>query len=193
MRRFYVLVFFLAQLFALGQLKINFSNSDSLINISLSDSNWFYSNVNNVNFYKKEVDDKNWIKARTNLTEKEIKKLNFKGFAWFRKHIFIDSTLKNTPLVLTLFQRGASEIYLNGLLIEKIGVIGKTRDDEELDNGENYPVFINPVYGADNVIAIKYSNNCMKRAMDKTVKFLPDLEFKLIQAVLFILVILTEA
>jgi len=164
MRKFYFLIFIFLKLIVLGQVKVNLSNSDSLINKSLSDSNWLYSDVEDVNFYIKEFDDKNWKKSRTNLRENEIKKLNFKGFAWFRKHIFIDTLFKNTPLVLSINQKGASEIYLNGLLIKKIGVIGKTKDDEEFDNGKNLPIFINPKYGADNVIAIKYSNKLYEKS-----------------------------
>lgn len=67
-------------------------------------------------------------------------------------------------MVLSINQRGASEIYFNGVLIEKIGLIGKNREDEEFNNGKNQPIFISPKYGQDNLIVIKYSNKLYEKS-----------------------------
>ena len=167
MRVVSLLICFCVQLFVVGQINISNNNSRAFgktLNTHFNDSAWLYNSTDNQNFSKKEFNDSAWLKTKTNLTEKQVEKLNFIGFAWFRKHFFVDSNLKNTPLVLTIVQKGASEIYFNGVLLQKIGKIGKTESDEERNTGEDSPLFVTPIYGADNVIAIKYSNTAYKHS-----------------------------
>ena len=41
------------------------------------------------------------------------------GIGWFRLHLRIDSTLRNTTLALSIYHLGASEIYFDG---QRVGV-----------------------------------------------------------------------
>ena len=81
MRNIYFFGFLLIQLIALGQLDDEVSKNDSLLNTQLADSTWLYTTTNNPNFYKKEINDSIWQKAKTSLFESDFKKLNFTGFA----------------------------------------------------------------------------------------------------------------
>ncbi len=157
MRKVYLLIFVCIQLIVFGQIDIN-NTKFKAFNVNLQDSTWLYNTLDSIVFSKKEFADSSWPKTILILSQNDVKKINFTGFAWFRKHIFIDTSFKNTPLLISVSQKGASEIYLNGILLQKIGKIAKTESDEERNTGEDTPLFINPIYGADNVIAIKYSN-----------------------------------
>jgi hypothetical protein len=166
MRHFLFLVFVFFQLIAFGQIKIGLPEQEISINKLLADSNWLYYTNSSNDLFKKEINDSDWQKCETSLFEHDINKLQFTGSAWFRRHIFIDSSYKNTPLVLNISQEGASEIYFNGVLVKKIGVIGLNSSDEVRNNGDYNPIFITPKYGEDNVIAIKYSNKSYKFSYD---------------------------
>ncbi len=166
MRRFYFLVFVLFTVIAFGQIKIGLPEQEIPINKLLADSNWLYSANSSTDLYKKGINDSGWQKCKTSIFEDDINKLHFTGFAWFRRHICIDSSYKNTPLVLNISQEGASEIYFNGILVKKIGVIGRNSSDEVRNNGDYSPIFISPKYGEDNVIAIKYSNKSYNFSYD---------------------------
>ena len=70
----------------------------------------------------------------------------------------MDSTLWNTPLALNLVnQAGASEIYLDGVLIYKFGKVGTQKPEEEAGRDANpKPVLF--IDKTDHVIAVRYSN-----------------------------------
>lgn len=166
MRKVYLLIFVCIQLIVFGQIDIN-NTKLKAFNVNLQDSTWLYNTLDSIVFSKKEFADSSWPKTTLILSQNDVKKINFTGFAWFRKHIFIDTSFKNTPLLISVSQKGASEIYLNGTLLQKIGKIAKIESDEERNTGEDTPLFINPIYGADNVIAIKYSNQSYEHSYSR--------------------------
>ncbi len=60
-----------------------------------------------------------------------IKSYNWNGIGWFRKTIVIDSSLLNKTIALTLNHIGASELYINGKLINKFGTVSQNSKDEK--------------------------------------------------------------
>ena len=53
---------------------------------------------------------------------------NWTGVGWFRLHFALDSTLQDQTLALTVAHFGASEIYLDGKLIQHFKAVGVAND-----------------------------------------------------------------
>ncbi|MGH9942969.1 MAG: SpoIIE family protein phosphatase [Pyrinomonadaceae bacterium] len=77
------------------------------------------------------------------------------GAAWFRLRLQVDDALVNRPLALRVRHWGASEIYLDGKLLRRFGVIGAARDVEE--NPRALPMPFVFTEGGEHTIAIRYS------------------------------------
>jgi signal transduction histidine kinase len=58
---------------------------------------------------------------------------------------------------MAIFQRGASEIYLDGKLIHRLGVVSKDPDEEVLFNPNYTPYSFQLTNDRDHVLAIRYS------------------------------------
>jgi serine phosphatase RsbU (regulator of sigma subunit) len=69
----------------------------------------------------------------------------------------VDSSLWSVPLALNLWQTGASEVYLDGKLLCRLGKVGPSKAEEEalIERNPRCIVFDNQ---EDHVLAIRYSN-----------------------------------
>ncbi|MEJ7741750.1 MAG: hypothetical protein WKF73_03875 [Nocardioidaceae bacterium] len=76
---------------------------------------------------------------------------------WFRLHLKVDSSLLNRSLALQVMQSGASEIYLNGKLIHKLGVVGGNSKKEVIFNPGSKPYSILFLGGNHHVLVVRYS------------------------------------
>ncbi|MCW9064699.1 MAG: SpoIIE family protein phosphatase, partial [Ignavibacteriaceae bacterium] len=107
---------------------------------------------------EQKFDDSNWDTIKTRLPVSNTPENFWKGIGWFKTNIRIDSSLINQPLAFLIDQFGASEIYLNGKLIKKLGAIGNTSEQETPYQPSNIPFTVildtNLVYN----IAVRYSN-----------------------------------
>jgi two-component system, NtrC family, sensor kinase len=77
---------------------------------------------------------------------------------WFRKEFDTDSVLNNKDLCLMIRQAGASEIYLNGQLLRKIGVVSN-EPSKEIIKSFTYgnSIYFNFKQSGKQVLAIRYS------------------------------------
>ena len=80
------------------------------------------------------------------------------GSGWFRLHLRVAPELANVPLNLEMAHLGASEVYLNGKLIRRFGVVGKTLAEETAYNPNALPLGVVLQAGTEQVIAVRYSN-----------------------------------
>jgi hypothetical protein len=104
------------------------------------------------------LDDGDWESvADTSLTNAHFPIHAWDGMAWFRLHVTVDPALMNRPLALELRQGGASEVYVDGVLVRRFGTIGAvgTRDSELNPHGD--PAALVFSGGPDHVIAVRYS------------------------------------
>ena len=97
----------------------------------LINKGWRYDLSDNIAYLNKDFDDKKWKLVAIDSPMKEYSVAK-KQIGWFRKKIFIDSSLVNKPYSLKILLTGAAEIYLNGKLVTKIGNISKNRKNDEL-------------------------------------------------------------
>jgi signal transduction histidine kinase len=121
------------------------------------DKEWKFHAGDNPEWAKLDLDDKNWVSINATDDIDKLDVLKKAEIGWFRLHIKIDSSLLNKPVVFTVKQIGASEIYLNGAMIFRFGVVSHDHDKEVLFN-PNYKPYIFQFKGSlSQVIAVRYS------------------------------------
>ena len=136
-----------------------FVHSDSLKANSISlEGIWKYSPGDDSAWGEQGFDHSNWDTLKTRMTVSNAPVDFWEGIGWFRTNIRIDSQLINQPIAFLIDQFGASEIYLNGKLIKKLGTIGKTSEEETPFQPSNIPFTVildtNYIYS----LAVRYSN-----------------------------------
>lgn len=121
-------------------------------------TNWKYHKGDDLRWADSAFDDHSWTFISPKLNLDSIPTGTFETIGWFRLHILVDTTLLNRTLAFLMTQSGASEVYLDGKLIESFGKI----DTENAANEERYdpqevPM---PIYfknSKTHVIAIRYA------------------------------------
>lgn len=125
----------------------------------LSDG-WVYHAGDHENGADLFLDDGSWHKIEMPMGPKVFETLDWQGIGWFRYSFQVAEGLKDIPLVMFLAQFGASEIYLDGMLIGEFGEVGDGRQMEQLYLIDNLTSFvpIPPLEAGEHVVAIKFSN-----------------------------------
>jgi len=133
--RFNKILFFLlaavlfTPLFAAAQTGGEFVlTADKLANgkiIELHKQRWKYQAGDDARWATVDFDDSDW----KSLTNDEINSNpaaaleNWNGKAWFRLRLQVDEQMANQPLAWRMWHWGASEIYLDGNLVQSYGFI----------------------------------------------------------------------
>ncbi|TAF65553.1 MAG: hypothetical protein EAZ55_08315 [Cytophagales bacterium] len=172
-------------------LVINFStqaqrrqtSSDEVIKLTSQElflsSGWVYHKGDNLEWAKPEFNDKKWKTINPQLWLDSLSTTDFEGIAWFRLHLTVDSSLWNKHLSLRLWQRGASEIYLNGKRIHQFGVVSPNSSEEKKYSPFGYPVSIEFEAQKEQVIAIRYSSSNAWQLYQRYGRFARTAGFKL--------------
>jgi signal transduction histidine kinase len=134
MKRILYIIGFLLPLTVFSQQEKVLTISDTtLVNRwAYLESNWSYKKGDNINWSDPKFDASSWTK----ISSKNLNKPNNKiiggdnEIVWFRKLIKTDSTFNN-PIVLYVYQVGASEIYLDGKLIRNLGKVSSNPEEIE--------------------------------------------------------------
>lgn len=144
--------------------------ADSLQNgtYDLSNLLWKYQPGDDYSWASLFFDDSNWSPVYTSLSSDTGPNVYWTGIGWFRINLRIDSSLVHTPLNLRISQYGASEIYLNGILIEKLGNISNSPESEDnyvtfslLPGDRNLTLPLKP--DTTNVLAVRYAIYSLNR------------------------------
>lgn len=121
--------------------------------------NWLLSEEDNIVFADPGYDDSRWklvydskLKIQPNKKDSYL----FKGKAWLRLHIYIDSSVKIRDFAFTLKHLGASEVYIDGKKTASFGAI-KEKNNSEYYNPNSVP-FIEHLDTGAHVIAVRYAN-----------------------------------
>jgi two-component system, NtrC family, sensor kinase len=120
---------------------------------------WRYQKGDNMDWAKPEFDDALWpMNENFNLNNADSGSIAGKNeVAWFRKRVIADSNLTDA-LVLNIYQTGASEIYLDGKLIHKLGVIS-TNPDEVVYHNPYLDLLSFPLQTKEQVLAVRFVND----------------------------------
>ncbi len=120
---------------------------------------WRFSPGDDSTWKEVDFDDSDWKVVNPAGGWKEDVRPHWTGIGWFRTRIALDSTYTREPHLLIVRQLGASEIYINGELVQSFGVVGATRESEEYAL-VNHPVGKALVMHSDTaVIAVRMSNH----------------------------------
>ena len=105
-----------------------------------------------------DFNDSTWEETPSRLPVDTLPKTGWTGAGLFRLHLQADSTLWNKPLAIYIVQKGASEIYLDGKLIKKYGIVGSTGTKETgVSTLTTPPGFINLSRSA-HVLSVRFSS-----------------------------------
>ena len=162
MKRIFVICILLLPFFTNAQPKQAYAthlNKDSLQFTYNLEENWKFHTGDDSAFAQQGLDDSQWDSVgRPNMAFHVNKKNKFTGIGWLRLHIIVDSSLTNRPLALAMTQLGASEIYLDGKLVKKYGVVSKNKDSCQYFNPERVPFTIMFPAAGEHVLAVQYAN-----------------------------------
>src|SRR5262245_7506550 len=90
-----------------------------------------------------QFDDRDWETLNgTAITLDRIPKSGWRGLGWFRLRLNSDPALAQQPLALVMVHYGASEVYLDGKLVQRFGRVGTTPDTEVAYNPNTLPINI---------------------------------------------------
>jgi serine phosphatase RsbU (regulator of sigma subunit) len=138
--------------------------ADSLQNgkpVELSKLNWQYQPGDDPRFADPQFDDHSWETLKgTAITLAHIPQRGWRGIGWFRLRFQVDPALATQPLALVMVHYGASEVYLDGKLVQRFGAVGTTPDTEVAYNPNTLPVNIALDARGEHVLAVRHS--CME-------------------------------
>ncbi len=123
--------------------------------VALDQLPWKYHAGDREEWEAENFDDGGW-KSLTNVQiNDDLSSLeDWRGRAWFRLKIAVDERLVGQPLAWRMWQWGASEIYLDGKLIQSYGTIAPDGDTEYNPRGLSFPVVF--TRGGTHTIAVRY-------------------------------------
>ncbi|MBN2426136.1 MAG: SpoIIE family protein phosphatase [Calditrichaceae bacterium] len=145
---------------------IIFVSADSLQKGDIRlDQPWRYHPGDDSTWAAADFDDSGWELLDPQMPIEQMDSINWTGIGWFRKTIRIDSSLKNKAIGFRIEQIAASEIYLNGKVVAKLGRISTDPDSEEVQQTRiSIPMTLELADDTLYTIAIRYSN--YKAAID---------------------------
>ncbi|MBL8203252.1 MAG: SpoIIE family protein phosphatase [Blastocatellia bacterium] len=133
--------------------------------VELDKLGWKYSPNDDPRFADPQFDDRAWETLNgTAITLNSIPKSGWRGLGWFRLRLKADPALANQPLALVMVHYGASEIYLDGKLIEPFGTVGATPETEIEYNPNTVPLGLVLDRRSEHVIAVRHSCLAMRDA-----------------------------
>jgi serine phosphatase RsbU (regulator of sigma subunit) len=140
--------------------------ADSLQNgnsVELSKLNWKYQPGDDPRFADPQFSDSLWETLNgTAITLNHIPQSDWRGIGWFRLRLHVDQVLAGQPLALVMVHYGASEVYLDGKLVQRFGSVGTTPDEEVAYNPNRLPINIVLDARGDHVLAVRHSSMEMR-------------------------------
>ena len=122
---------------------------------------WKYQPGDDPAWADPQFDDRAWETLNgTAITLDRIPKSGWRGLGWFRLRLKADPALARQPLALVMVHYGASEIYVDGKLVQRFGTVGTTPDTEVVYNPNTLPVDIVLDARGEHVLAVRHS--CME-------------------------------
>ena len=122
----------------------------------LLEKGWKFSPGDNPDWAKTEFDDSEWKDIDPTLDLHYLPQIRKESLGWFRIKLHVDSSLLNKPLALQVYQSIASEIYLNGNLLKRYGVVSANSNEVKAFQPINEPVGFE-FKESDQVLAVRFS------------------------------------
>jgi len=119
--------------------------------------NWKFHPGDNPSWADPDWDDSHWKPIDPSTDIHYLTELRAAEVGWFRLRLDVDTSLLGIPLAMIIFQRGASEIYLNGKLIHKLGNVSQNPEEEVIFNPNFTPYSFQFQAQSDQVLAVRFS------------------------------------
>ncbi len=142
---------------ACPQTKLGCLTIDALPKEGLLLEGWRFHPGDNPTWAAPNLDDSNWKSINPTLNINQPGPLRQAQIGWFRLHLQADSSVAKQQLALLITQQGASEIYLEGKLVHRLGVVSKDPAKEVIYNPNNTPLSFPLPAGREVVLAVRYS------------------------------------
>lgn len=156
-------------LLAIFLLTLNCSSQDSAINIFyiskippqgiVLDKGWKFTGGDNPAYASPAYDDSKWQAVDPTKDIHYLPQVRNAGVCWFRLSVSIDTTILDKPVAFVVNQIGASEIYLNGRLLQRFGTVSKKPEQLETFNPKDKPLIVQLSEGKQQEIAVRYAFN----------------------------------
>lgn len=142
----------------------DFHPTDSVLTLG---SYWPFRAGDSLQWASPSYDDSGWEEVSTYLGPSELPFLDWEGIGWFRFRLKVDSTLVNYPLALMLSpHNGASEIYLDGELIYRLGEVSVFAEDYKPYRDRRPRPIVLPDTGV-HLLAVRYVNHDAQTYLDR--------------------------
>jgi serine phosphatase RsbU (regulator of sigma subunit) len=130
----------------------------SLITTADRGAGWMYKPGDDSDWARPDLDDGSWERLPTTaFAASELPKSGWTGIGWFRLHVRVAGLASGRSLALGLQHWGASEIFVDGRLVQRFGRVGPTTATEQPFNPRGRPVLVTPLDDREHVIAIRLS------------------------------------
>jgi signal transduction histidine kinase len=125
----------------------------------LLDKGWKYQAGDNAAYAAPDFDDSRWQSIDPTLELPRLPQLKEAGMGWFRLTLQVDSSLTGKMLSMAISTIGASEIYLNGRLLYRLGKVSKDYKEEQTRIIYALPISMKFDRQSSQVLAVRYSFN----------------------------------
>ncbi|HNB71614.1 MAG TPA: SpoIIE family protein phosphatase [Acidobacteriota bacterium] len=130
--------------------------------VDLQSVPWRYHPGDQPEWAQIECDDGHWeLISNTHFLSDHLPSSGWQGSGWFRLTVNVEPDVVHLPLNVTLQQLGASEVYLNGKLIQRFGQVGTSSISEQPFNPGLVPFGFVFNRSGPNLIAVRLSNQAM--------------------------------
>src|SRR6266536_3010310 len=140
-----------------------FDSSESVFHVNklspdgiLLDKGWRFYSGDNPEWEKNNFNDSSWTDININQPISKLAPINKNNINWFRLRFTIDTTLRDTLLVLLITQYGASEVYVDGRLFQRFGKISSSKEHISF-NPHNEPLSFQLNPQPVHVMAIRFA------------------------------------
>ena len=120
---------------------------------------WLFKKGDEPSWANPFLEDANWQPINPRLWLDSLKKGVFEGIGWFRLHLDVPKSLRGQTVAFQMYQRGASEVYLNGKLVHQYGVVSIKESEEKKYNPFGEPISLTLGTKQKQVLAIRYSSS----------------------------------
>lgn len=118
---------------------------------------WKFHPGDDLSWASPDFDDSGWSAIDPTTDIHYLTDLRAAEIGWFRLYLDVNESLLNIPLAMTIFQKGASEIFLNGNLTHTLGVVSQDPQKEVIFNPNFTPYSFQFKDHPKQVLAIRYS------------------------------------
>lgn len=126
------------------------------------DSIWLFNTDSTTDVSSLPADDHGWQKVNTEfLKDENGNDVNWPNVGWFRKKFMVPPGWAGKPIALRMGHFGASEIYMDGKLIYRYGIVANNIEGEKIFVPRK-PLVISLDSQASHIIQVHYSNQHAK-------------------------------